>query len=460
MTPTSKRVPDAADGGRLARIEALRLPPLGGLRFLDVACGDGLLCGFALADGAARVVGLGSDAEALRQVREHFPAAEFLQAGFDALPDGPFDVILLASALHLADDQADLVRRLMARLAPNGVLVLELGLASSERAEWKRVEGRAGPRQFPTLALLEQMLAEFAWKWVGPSVARDGDSVRRHVVQVQHRRPLVYLLAQPPGYGKTSIARRLFAGSAVSVVSGDQVLLDVAQGRLAASVALTAAVNDGFSSLSMDRATERAFAAGLGAELVGLWLQRAGGGDFALDAFVPASEHEAVARTLAELGYLPIAMHWERPGLALASGKDIRRRAQAFLGGMTTDGLVEGQARVADVKGTVGHVDDIQVVDDRVLVRGWAIHESGRMPECLGIRIGRRMHLVNEFERQRRPDVRAHLGLAHDVCGFLAVVPLTSLGGHNVTSKQLLLYGGMSAEALDGPFGIEAGTGR
>jgi SAM-dependent methyltransferase len=460
VTPTSKPAPETADGGRLARIEALRLPPLGGLRFLDVACGDGLMCGFALADGAARVVGLGSDGEMLRQARERFPAAEFLAAGFDALPDGPFDVILLASALHLADDQADLVRRLMARLAPNGVLVLELGLASSERAEWKHVEGRGGPRQFPTLALLEQMLAEFAWKWMGPSVAQEGDSVRRHVVQVQHRRPLAYLLIQPPGYGKTSIARRLFGDRGVAVVSGDQVLLDIAQGRLAASAALTAAVKDGFSSVSMDRATERAFAAGMCAELVGLWLQRAGGGDFALDAFVPASEHEAVARTLAELGYLPVAMQWARPGLALASGDGIRRRAQAFLDGMATGGRLEPRAPVADVKGTVGHVDDLRIVDDRVLIRGWAIHESGRMPECLGIRIGRKMHVVPEFERQPRPDVRAHLGLSHDVCGFLAVVPVAALGGEAGLPKQWLIFGGLSAESMDGPFGVAARAGR
>src|SRR3546814_17417243 len=73
----------------------------------------------------------------IERARARFPACEFHQQGWEQLPDGLFDVILLASALHYADDQAALMHRLVERLTPNGVLVLELGIASSEKSEWK-----------------------------------------------------------------------------------------------------------------------------------------------------------------------------------------------------------------------------------------------------------------------------------------------------------------------------------
>jgi hypothetical protein len=449
----------AVDAHVLERIAALRLPSLGGLRFLDAACGDGLFCGFALADGATRVVGIERDPDQLALARERFPAAEFA-AGGESLPEGPFDVILLASALHLDDDQPGLVRALMSRLAANGMLVLELGLASSDTALWKDVAGSTGNRRFPSLAMLDQVLGDFAWKWIGPSVEWPGDTVRRHVVQVQHRRPLAYLLMQAPGLGKTSIARSLFGTGKVALVSGDQVLLDLAHGRLAASPSLVAAVKDGFSTLSMDRATERVFAAGVGAELVGLWLQRRGEGDLAVDAYVPPAERAAVSGILCELGYLPVELSWTRPGLAMGSGQSVRQRARAFLDQLAAGAVPAAGTPLAGVKGTVGHVDDVRVVDDRVIIRGWAVHASGRMPALLAVRVGRRMQPIHDFERQHRPDVQAHLGLSHDVCGFLAVVPVATLGGDDALKRSWLVYGGMSENSLDGPFGIEAGGRR
>src|SRR3546814_14867320 len=133
--------PDASGDSRtLEKLKALKLPELGGLGFLDVGCNEGFFCGFAKFQGASRAVGIDQSRAFIERARARFPACEFHQQGWEQLPDGLFDVILLASALHYADDQAALMHRLVERLTPNGVLVLELGIASSEkRSEERRV---------------------------------------------------------------------------------------------------------------------------------------------------------------------------------------------------------------------------------------------------------------------------------------------------------------------------------
>src|SRR3546814_1596832 len=99
---------------------------------LEVGCNEGFFCGFAKFQGASRAVGIDQSRAFIERARARFPACEFHQQGWEQLSDGLFDVILLASALHYADDQAALMHRLVERLTPSGVLVLELGIARSE----------------------------------------------------------------------------------------------------------------------------------------------------------------------------------------------------------------------------------------------------------------------------------------------------------------------------------------
>src|SRR5690606_20811239 len=133
-------------------------------------------------------------------------SCEFLLQSWDQLPDEKFDVILLASALHYADDQPGLIQALVKHRSPDGVLVLEVGIVSSRDAEWRRVKRGIDEREFPSMPMLRQVLADYAWKWMGPSVSQDGDPVARHVVHISRRKPVAYLLMQPPGYGKSSLA--------------------------------------------------------------------------------------------------------------------------------------------------------------------------------------------------------------------------------------------------------------
>src|SRR3546814_18040827 len=74
---------------------------------------------------------------------------------------------------------------------------------------------------------MREVLVDYAWKWMGRSVTQDGDPVGRHVIHVSSRRPVAYLLMQPPGYGKSSLASRLFVPAGMAVVSGDQQLSQI-----------------------------------------------------------------------------------------------------------------------------------------------------------------------------------------------------------------------------------------
>src|SRR5690606_8698797 len=225
--------------------------------------------------GARRAVGLDHSRLFIERARQRFPDCEFHHQGWDQLPEGHFDVILLASALHYAEDQPALLRRLIESLSDDGVLVLEMGIVSSQESAWVEVERGIDRRSFPTMSKLKEVLDDYAWKWMGRSISQDGDPVGRHVVHVSRRRPVAYLLMQPPAYGKSSIAARLFPPAEIPVVSGDQKIAEIAQGKLAAPPALRRVIVQGYSPFQTDEAVARVFAAGMGVELVAQWAAQA-----------------------------------------------------------------------------------------------------------------------------------------------------------------------------------------
>ena len=175
--------PDAAGDSRTQeKLEALKLPDLTGRSFLDVGCNEGFFCGFAKFLGAQRSIGLDHSKLFIERARQRFPDCEFRHQGWEHLPKGPFDVILLASALHYAEDQPGLVHRLVEKLLPDGVLVLEMGIVSSPENAWLEVERGIDRRTFPTMAKLREILDGYAWKWMGKSVPQDGDPVEGAVL--------------------------------------------------------------------------------------------------------------------------------------------------------------------------------------------------------------------------------------------------------------------------------------
>ncbi len=448
--------PDAAgDSLTLDKLKALHLPELAGKSFLDVGCNEGFFCGFADFQGAARVLGIDQSAAYLARARKRFPGCEFREQDWTRLPDERFDVILLASALHYADDQPALIGRLVERLADDGVLVLELGIVSSRRPEWRRVERGIDHRLFPSMPMLRKVLAGYAWKWMGPSITQAGDPVPRHVIHIGRRRPVAYLLMQPPGFGKSSLASGLFPKAGVPVLSGDQALALAAQGKAAATPRLKALVDEHYSPFRIDAVVQRVFEQDMAEDLVALWLEPHAGGDFALDAYVPAAHQGRIQQLLQARGYLPVQLDWERAGPAPMPAARVAEQSEAFYLSLTG----AGPAAPARYQGQeVGHVDEIGLDGGRLSIRGWAVDAAGSLPLAFSVRMGRTTQDVGDFERQLRPDVQRHLGLPHALVGFRLLVDAPGLRDladldHRfriVAGKRHVLVSGTPVHALRG----------
>ena len=295
----------------LEKLKALYLPSLKGKRFIDLGCNEGYFCGYAWFDGAAESIGIDRSEQAIGRARARFPECRFLAQSWEQLPDGKFDVILLASALHYAADQELLLHQLMDKLNQDGVLVLEIGIVTSDKSEWVSVKRSIDERLFPTRYKLMEVLAPYAWKIVSRSVAQAGDPIGRFVVHVRPMRPFVYLMLENPGSGKSTIARTLFARSQVPVVSGDVVYHRIKEGRLEVPPVLKETVEAGLAIGGNDQAAQKVLTAGLTGELVDVWCGLGGEQDFALDSYVPKRFRDAICAAFEVRGYVPVQLNWE-----------------------------------------------------------------------------------------------------------------------------------------------------
>jgi len=95
---------------------------------LDLGSGTGVTALRTLAHHpAATLVGIDSSAEMLEHARRAVPAATFIEGRLeDALPSGPFDLVVSAFAIHHlpSEAKADLFERVAAVLRPAGRFVL------------------------------------------------------------------------------------------------------------------------------------------------------------------------------------------------------------------------------------------------------------------------------------------------------------------------------------------------
>ncbi|SEK42787.1 Methyltransferase domain-containing protein [Pseudoxanthomonas sp. GM95] len=411
------------DSRSLDKLKALHLPVLADKSFLDVGCNEGFFCGFAAFQGASRIVGIDRSQLFVERAAARFPQVDFFAQGWDELPDGQFDVILLASALHYADDQAALIRTLVGKLTANGVLVLELGVTHSAEPIWEAVVRGIDRRLFPSMPMLREVLGDYAWKWMGPSIRQDGDPVARQVIHVSRRRPLAYLLMQPPGYGKSSVAGGLFPKAGVPLISGDAEVSAVARGESRASPALVEAIRRDFSPYSIDKAIQRVFAEQLGHELIALLMARAGDGDVAIDVYVPHEQHEVMRAIVADHGRIPVVLDWGRIGEAPLMEEEMERQANAYYLAMLPS---DQPGAVAIDWKHAGVVDEVWIERGRLMLRGWAVGSDGRLPDEVSIELGRKTIKADRLERQLRPDVQQALGLPHALVGYRLTIPITA----------------------------------
>lgn len=101
------------------------LPPLAGLRVLDLGCGFGWHCGYALEQGAASAVGVDISEKMLAEARRRFPEAKLIQSPLEdvVFPDDSFDLVLSSLAFHYLASFDDICAKAARWLAPGGFFV-------------------------------------------------------------------------------------------------------------------------------------------------------------------------------------------------------------------------------------------------------------------------------------------------------------------------------------------------
>ena len=100
---------------------AALLPPVAGLRVVDLGCGEGELAVRLATAGAAEVIAVDLSASMLSRAREH-PSVRYVQsdiATFD-LPADSVDLVVSSLALHYVKDFNALVARIARWLSPAG----------------------------------------------------------------------------------------------------------------------------------------------------------------------------------------------------------------------------------------------------------------------------------------------------------------------------------------------------
>lgn len=130
------------------------LPPLQGLRVVDLGCGFGWFCRFAREQGARQVLGVDVSANMLARAASMTddPAIRYVQADLEqlALEPGGYELAYSSLALHYIADLPALLRAIHTGLVVGGKLVFSMEhpiLTASPHQGW--ITDAAGRRRWP-----------------------------------------------------------------------------------------------------------------------------------------------------------------------------------------------------------------------------------------------------------------------------------------------------------------------
>lgn len=184
---------------------------LSGKRVLDLGCNEGFFCIEAKRRGASYVLGVDANPKPIALARARAASEgldiDFAVCDFTEASNGPFDLVLLLSALHYAEDPKAVFERVHQLLAPGGLLILECGVSDFPGRQLRRVIRSIDERYFPSLELLrDHWLQDFCVRRQGRSVDQSGDPMPRFVFHCTKRKPSLVFIGGPGGTGKTSIA--------------------------------------------------------------------------------------------------------------------------------------------------------------------------------------------------------------------------------------------------------------
>lgn len=414
---------EVGDSNSVDKLRSIFLPDLNGKKVLDIGCNEGFFCGYAKFSGATRVVGIDFDPEFIVRAKKKFPDCEFICTDWSSLPNEKFDVILLLSAIHYADDQIALIDKLVSHLNPGGVLILEMGVLEEGSKDWIPIKRSIDTRYFPTRNFLFDAFdksEDYGWKQWGESVAQAGDPVRRYVFHLVKKIPVAYLLLQPGGFGKTTISRWLFNRAKIKNIRGDTVIIEINKGiRKKCNQSLNSIINsekykNNFHiGLIIDEICKK----NLLEELIDCWLDGIEDmvGDISIDSYIPQSYHDVVVKIIRNKGFLPVSLVWDPVSNTPLKSGDYHENVDSYIehllgnlpANQTEEGLVEVHPK--------GHIDRVNIIGDSVVVSGWAIEKNGRLPSKFTVRCNDSSVVVNKFQAVNRPDVVRHLKLSNNV---------------------------------------------
>jgi SAM-dependent methyltransferase len=106
------------------------LPPMEGLRVLDIGCGYGWFCRWAAEQGASSVIGVDISEKMLEKARRetHSLSISYTRADLELieLAEGNLDLVYSSLALHYIDNLDVLLRKIYRSLALNGKFVFSV----------------------------------------------------------------------------------------------------------------------------------------------------------------------------------------------------------------------------------------------------------------------------------------------------------------------------------------------
>jgi SAM-dependent methyltransferase len=347
----------------------MRLPDLAGKSVLDLGCNEGFFCWYAWAAGASRVVGVDKEDKWIERARLRCPAVEFIVSDWrEWASDEQFDVVILASALHYADDQEWLLHFAMSRVAAGGLLVLEIGVANGDEDQFWSAKRSIDTRSFPTRRKIEGILARYAYKYVGLSVKQEGDPVARWVLHCRCRQPMVVLLLGAGYSGKSTLAR-LLSAKGIDLVRFD----DFFTGFLSRPGFLDENLREIFTKfnplLQGDKIIVEIFESPSTVQsFVRCLLPSSPPEILVIDGYVPAKFQRGFIEEVKKYGYVV----WSADCQSAEIWEDRDGLLNEFI--VVSDNFVVKTDRI------VGHIDAVLISDKGLTISGWGIDPLDRSP--------------------------------------------------------------------------------
>lgn len=104
------------------------LPDFKGKSLLDLGCGFGWHCAYALEQGAGKAVGVDISSRMLAVGRQKFPEVTFIEKPLEEIsfPEKSFDIIISSLAFHYLKSIDDICRNAAGWLRPGGSFVFSV----------------------------------------------------------------------------------------------------------------------------------------------------------------------------------------------------------------------------------------------------------------------------------------------------------------------------------------------